>query len=83
MNNRHRLVTKLRQRKMYLEAKDIANLYRPSIVSPCASTMQLLRHHNAGLDRVRYFQRTYLDVKEAFERYRKHVIEAFSEGQGL
>ena len=83
MNDRHRLVTKLQRRKMYLEVKDIVNLYQPSIVSPCISTMEFLRHHNAGLDRVRYVQRAYLAVQEAFERYRKRVIQAFSEEQGL
>lgn len=79
MNDRHRLVTKLQRRKMYLEVKDIVNLYRPSIVCPCISTMEFLRHHNAGLDKVRYLQRTYLDAQEVLERYRKRVIEAISE----
>lgn len=72
MNNRARLVTKLKKQKVIGMAK--------KVLLPNMSNTVFYPYFKLGF-RGKYFMQTYLDVQQAFERYNKKVMEFMEQGR--
>ncbi len=69
MNNRHRLVRKLEQRRFMNDVKKLSKYVpSPTFAALCGAC-----------DERKIFMATYLAAQEAFEKYKQRVIKEFSE----
>ncbi len=70
MNNRHRLLHKLRQRRFMNEAKKL------SLCVPSPTFGVIAGMHG---DRQKIFMATYIAVQDAMKKFEQRVIKEFSE----